>query len=563
MTRLTARTGSLAVSLAVAAALLLAGCGGGGGGGRLTAPPRGNQDINPHDPATLRDGGDLRIPLDNLPTNYNYNTIDGHEDQTSEVLAALIPRVFTDAPDGGVTLNTDYVSAAELVSPSPQVVRYHINDRAVWSSGRPITWEDFAAQVSANNGSNTAFQIADKTGYQDIAKVERGATDKDVLITFGKPYAEWQGLFYGLYPKETDGTPEAFNTGWISQPRLTAGPFKVGTVDQTAKTITLVRNERWWGDRPRLNRVIFTVTDRNALADRLANNEIDLYEIGSSIDLFRRAQGIPGVQVRQATPKQFSHITFNGAPGALLSDLRLRTAIAKGIDRAAIARRLIGGIVPTVAPMGNHIYAVGSKDYRDNSDVLPYDQAAANRELDALGWVRPSPGAVRARNGQPLRLRFVVPAGNPISDAISRTTLDQLAQIGVQIEIDAVPTGQFFSNFVNVGNFDLTGFQWIQTSVPFSNSVGNYQETKGTDIGNNFGRIYDPRIGPLFAQGLAELNEAKRAEIGNQVDRLIWEEVHDVPLYPQTGAFAVRATVANFGAGGLGDWDFEHAGFTQ
>jgi len=559
VTRLSTRFGLLAL----AAALALAGCGGGGGGERLTAPPRGNQDINPHDPATLRDGGDLRIPLDNLPANYNYNTIDGHEDQTSEVLAALIPRAFKDAPDGGVTLDTDYVSTAELTSSAPQVVHYHINDRAVWSSGRPITWEDFAAQVSANNGSNTAYQFTDKTGYQDIAKVERGATDKDVLVTFSKTFAEWQGLFYGLYPKETDATPEAFNTGWLSQPGITAGPFKLGNVDQTAKNITLVRNERWWGDPPRLSRVIFTVTERNALADRLANNEIDIYEIGSSVDLFRRAQTIPGVQIREATPKQYTRTTFNGAPGAILSDVRLRQAIVKGIDRTAIARRLIGPIVPTVVPMGNHIYPVGSRDYRDNSDALPYDQAAANRELDALGWVRPTPGAVRAKNGQPLALRFLVAAGNPISDAISKTALDQLAQIGVRIEIDAVPPGQFFPAFVNVGNFDLTGFQWVQTSVPFSNNVGNYQEPKGTDIGNNFGRVYDPRIGALFAKGLAELDDAKRAEIGNQIDRLIWEEVHNLPLYPQTGAFAVRATVANFGAKGLGDWDFGHAGFVQ
>jgi len=547
--------------LALAAALLLAGCGG--GGERLAAPDRGNQAINPRDPATLRDGGDLRIPLDNLPTNYNYNTIDGHEGQTREVLWALMPGVFKDAPDGGVTLDTNYVTSAELVSPSPQVVHYHINDRAVWSSGRPITWEDFAAQVTANSGANPAYLMSDKSGYQDIAKVERGATDKDVLVTFSKTFAEWQGLFYGLYPKETNATPEAYNTGWVQAPQLTAGPFKVGTIDQTAKTITLVRNERWWGDKPRLDRVIFTVTDRNALADRLANNEIDLYEIGSSVDLFRRAQTIPGVQIRQATPKQYGHITFNGAPGVILSDLKLRQAIANGIDRNAIARRLIGSIVPTVVPMGNHIYPIGSKDYRDNSAVLPYDQAAANRELDALGWVRPSPGAVRTKNGQPLRLKFVVPAGNPISDAVSKTTLDQLGQIGVQIEIDAVPVGQFFSGFVNVGNFDLTSFQWVQTSVPFANSVGNYQEPKGTDIGNNFGRVYDPRIGPLFAQGLAELDDAKRADIGNQIDRLIWEEVHNLPIYPQTGAFAVRATVANFGAKGLGDWDYLRAGFTQ
>jgi peptide/nickel transport system substrate-binding protein len=547
--------------LLVIAALGLAGCGS-GDGGRLAAPSRGTQDINPRDPATLRDGGDLRIPLDNTPTNYNWNTIDGHEDQTREVLTPLMPRAFKDSPDGGVEPNTDYVTSAELTSAAPQVVHYHINDRAVWSDGRPITWDDFAAQVTANSGANPTYQIGDKSGYQDVATVQRGATDKDVLVTFARPYAEWQGLFYVLYPKQTDADPTVFNKGWIPGPMQTAGPFMVGTVDQTGKTITLVRNPRWWGDRPRLSRVIFTVTDRNAFADRLANNEIDIYDIGSSVDLFRRAQTIPGVQVREATPKQYEHITFNGAPGAVLADVRMRRAIAQGIDRMAIAQRLIGPIVPKVQLMGNHIYPIGSKEYRDNSGVLAYDPAAANQALDSLGWVRPAPGAVRAKNGQPLRLRFISGAGNPIAEDIAKTAQNQLGAIGVQVDIESVPLNQFFHDFVNVGNFDLTSFQWVQNSAAFSNSLNVYQEPKGADIGNNFGRVYDPRIGPLFAQGFAELDDAKRTDIGNELDRVIWQEVHDLPLYPQTGAFAVRATLANFGAKGLGDWDFVHAGFT-
>ncbi|HWN32779.1 MAG TPA: ABC transporter family substrate-binding protein, partial [Pseudonocardia sp.] len=178
MSRRSTRYGMAALVAAVA--LLLAGCGGGGGGGaRLTAPPPGNQDINPHDPATLRDGGDLRLPLDYLPTNYNYSQIDGHDEPTHEVMSALMPRAFTDAPDGGVVPDTDFVTSAEVTSTAPQVVRYHINDSAVWSSGRPITWEDFAAQATALTGHNPAYLIGDRTGYQDIATVERGATDKD------------------------------------------------------------------------------------------------------------------------------------------------------------------------------------------------------------------------------------------------------------------------------------------------------------------------------------------------------------------------------------------------
>jgi peptide/nickel transport system substrate-binding protein len=229
----------------VAAAVLLAGCGG-GGGARLATPPPGNQDINPHDPATLRDGGDLRLPLDYLPTNYNYSQIDGHDEPTHEVMSALMPRAFKDAPDGGVVPDTDFVTSAELTSSSPQVVHYHINDGAVWSSGRPITWEDFAAQATALTGHNPAYLIGDRTGYQDIAGVTRGAGDKDVVVTFARTFSEWQSLFYPLYPKETNSDPAAFNTGWIPGPQITAGPFKVATLDQTAKTLTLVRNERWW-----------------------------------------------------------------------------------------------------------------------------------------------------------------------------------------------------------------------------------------------------------------------------------------------------------------------------
>lgn len=547
----------------LAASLFLAACGG-GSGGRLRAPGQGagHSDINPKPRDAVRDGGDLRFPLDSLPTNFNTNQFDGADVNGLYFSTALMPNLFTGTEDGGFRLNTDYLTSAEVTSTAPQTITYTINPKAVWSDGTPITWRDFDAQWKAQNGTNPAFLIAGKTGYEDIASVTRGRDDKQVVVTFARVFSEWQALFSLLYPASTNSDPNAFNTGWVNQFQATAGPFKVDAFDQTAKTLTLSRNERWWGEPSKLDRVVFKVVDRAALPDAMANNELDFYQIGSSVDLLRRAQTTPGTVIRESPQRLYNQITFNGSPGAILADVRLRRAIAKGINRPEVARRLVGQIVPTVFTLDNHIYPYGSAHYRDNSGVVAFDQAAANRELDALGWVRPAPNAVRAKDGKPLQLRQVGDAVNPIGDLIDRTVADQLSQIGVATNPVRLSSAQK-SDAIHSGDFDLIGFGWQSTSTPFSASLGLYAEPKGNEVQQNYGRIYSPEITALFEQGIRELDENKRADIGNKVDQLIWQEVHHLPLYPGTGAYAVRSTLANFGAPGFADIDFINAGFVK
>ena len=118
------------------------------------------------------------------------------------------------------------------------------------------------------------------------------------------------------------------------------------------------------------------------------------------------AQGTPGVVVRRASEPKFSHITFNGAPGALLSDPKLRIAISKAIDRQAIVNASQHGIVTDPEPLDNHIDMMGQKGYRDNSAPVAFDPQAAAAELDALGWKLN--GDVREKDGRPLVLRDVM-----------------------------------------------------------------------------------------------------------------------------------------------------------
>ncbi len=545
----------MAVLLAVSA-VALAACGG--GTSTLTKTTQ-QIDVNPHPRDDVRDGGTLRLPLDIFPNNYNYNQIDGTNSDISNLSEALLPWPFTLAPDGTDVINRDLLTSGEVTSTSPQVVTYTINPKATWNDGTPISWRDFEAYWKSQNGRDPAYLTSGTTGYQDITSVARGVDDKQAVVTFGKPFAEWKNLFSPFMPASVTSTPVAFNTAWKTSMPVSAGPFTIESIDQTRKTITLKRDPKWWGTPAKLDRIIFSQYDRSALPDALANNELDAFDIGSDLNLLRRAQTTPGAVVRDAPSGYRYQVTLNGGGGALLSDARLRQAIAQGIDRAAVTTQMIGQIEPDAKPDGNHLYMPGTKDYQDNAGALPYDPAHAEQVLDSLGWVRN--GAVRQKDGKQLTLRLVF--GEAVTNVdVGKAIQNQLAKIGVTVELHQLPVTELFPN-ITTGNFDMAFFAWSYNGSPLSNSFNIYGSPIGNLVQENYGRVGTPEIDAQFTQGISELDDAKRAQLGNNADRLIWQQAHSVMLYARPGAVAIRSNVANFGAFGLANRNYIDAGFLK
>jgi glutathione transport system substrate-binding protein len=230
----------------------------------------------------------------------------------------------------------------------------------------------------------------------------------------------------------------------------------------------------------------------------------------------------------------------------------------KGIDRNVITQSQIGPIVPDAKPLGNHLFVEGQAGYQDNSGVVAFDPEKAKQELDALGWTLQ--GNVRAKDGKQLVIRDVIPTGVATSDAESKIVQQQLGAIGVQVTIDAVPSDNFFEQFVNIGNFDITHFSWLGTPTPISSSSGIYRLVPGT-IAQNYGQIGDQKINDLLVQANAELDPVKQAAIVNQIDQELWSQGHSLLLYQRPDAVAVKKNVVNFGAKGFADYDYKIIGF--
>ena len=515
-------------------------------------------DVNPQNPATLRDGGDLRLALTEFPSNFNTLHIDGNSADVGGMLKATMPRAFVIGPDGSTTVDTDYFSSVELTGTNPQVVTYTLNPKAIWSDGTLLSWEDIASQIHATSGADKNFAIAGTNGSERVKSVTRGVNDRQAVITFAKPYAEWRGMFAGntmLLPKSMTATPDAFNMAQLSGPGPSAGPFVVSSLDWNKQRIVLTRNPTWWGERPRLDRITFLVLDDAARLPALQNRAIDATGL-SGLDQMTIARRTKGIALRRAPTPSWYHFTFNGAKGSILSDPALRRAIAEGIDRQSIAAVSQHGLNSHPAALNNHIFVEGQRGYEDNSGLVAYNPEKAKHDLDALGW-KPN-GRFREKDGRQLVVRDLFYDAQT-SRQFGLIAQHSLAQIGVKLELMAKAGSGFFTNYINVGAFDIAQFGWMGDAFPLSALSQIY----ASDGESNFGKIGRPEIDTKIEQTLQELDPVKARALANEVDKAIWAEGFSLPLVQSAGNVAVNSSLANFGAAGLADLDYTAIGFMR
>jgi peptide/nickel transport system substrate-binding protein len=547
--------------VALATALTLTACSSGdhkvpSAGGNAEVGT--TNDINPQDVSNLKQGGNLRLALTEFPSNFNTLHLDGNTVDNATLARPTLPRAFIVAPDGTTKVNTDYFTNVELTSTNPQVVTYTINPKAVWSDGTPITWEDIKSQIDATNGKNPAFIIAAPNGSERVASVTRGVDDRQAVMTFAEPYADWKGMFAGngmLSPKSMTATPEVFNKGQLNGPGPSAGPFMVSNIDRGAQRITLTRNPKWWGTPPLLDSMTFSVLDDAARIPALQNNAIDATGI-TSLDELTIARNTPGISIRRAPSPSWYHLTFNGAPGSILADQALRQAVAKGIDRQAIVNITQRGLVDKPVPLNNHIYVAGQKGYQDNSAVVAFDPEKAKSELDALGWKLN--GQFRQKDGKQLVIRDVLYDASSTRQ-IAQIAQNTLAQIGVNLVIDTKPGSGFFTNYINKGDFDVAQFGFQGDAFP----LGSLTQIFAQNGDSNFGKIGSPEIDAKIEQTLKELDPDKARTLANELDQMLFAEVFSLPLFQAPGNVALRSNLANFGPAGLGDLDYTKIGFMK
>ena len=571
---------SYTLALLLATTVLLPGCGGGQDTSNNQAESDENnsaadsaqedlagtvsataQDINLQDRDSVQTGGQLSLSVDHFAENWNPLHVDGNNYSYSQVREPLLPVFFHFDAQGNPTPNPDYVLSVEVISEEPTEILYTLNPEAVWGDGSPIDGDDMIAKWQACNGQRPEFNCVSTEPYEPIASITLGSVKTEVTVTYKTAFPDWSQGFSSpaVVKAESVESADVFNSGWseLNNDWL-SGPFKVASFDETQRLITLVPNDLWWGETPMLDTISWRAIAPDATAQAFANSEIDAFDIGSDPDAFQRALRVENADVRKAGGPTFRHFTFNSRAG-LLQELIIRQAIVYGLDRQSIAASDLAGIDWPVNPLNNHVFLQGQSGFVDTASVtgLDYNPGKARALLDDAGWIAGSDG-IREKEGQKLIVRFTQIATVKASENEALQAQSMLKDIGIQLDIVTVPVAQF-GKTLSGHEFEIIAFSWVGTPYPFS----GIKQIYGSESGSNYAQLSLPEIDDLAAQIAIETDHEKRIALANQADRIIWENVHTLPLYQRPELIATRRNLANYGAFGLSSVRWENVGFTR
>ncbi|WP_311477010.1 ABC transporter family substrate-binding protein [uncultured Gulosibacter sp.] len=559
------------VAAATALALALTGCA------RADEDPNNTQaggdhiaadlnEMNAQPEENLGEGGTLRLYNNAFPANFNTSTADGNERNTREIMDAVYPSLYKYTADGQVIPNELYAKRIEQTNESPQTFEIELVEGNKWSDGTPIDWKSIKNTFDAM--VNEEFNVASREGFDRVEKVEKGDNDYTAVVTFkeGEVYADWIGLA-GVMPDQLVESAKEFNEGWVSGPKVTAGPYTIDKIDSANKSVTLKPDENWTGARKaKLDRISFqTIEDPAAAATSFNGGQLDVID-ASNLAIYSVVEPETGegtdFEIRKAAGPSWSHFTLNGKEGYILEDQNLRQAFAYAIDRKSIFQA-VNGTLPYPSGMaddllGNHMLVQNQDGYKNFAGEYGTANVEKAKELiEKSGWIMGNDGYYQ-KDGKTLEIRYVYNAGSTVNGTIAPIATENLKAAGMKLKVEQVPPTDLFSKYVIPGDYDMTLFGW--NGNPFVTSGVSIWRTDGEQ---NFSSVGTEEIDGLLDELQRTTDLDKQTELLNQIDEKLWPVMGNLPLYQSYDFIVTPKDLANYGAPGFESVDWTLVGYVK
>ena len=329
-----------------------------------------------------------------------------------------------------------------------------------------------------------------------------------------------------------------FNSGRAA---IGTGPYKLVRY-ANGDRIELARNDAYWGGKTPWEKATLRLlpNDASRVAALLAG-DVQAIEYVPTPDVSRiRSEGRLNVYKVIADRLIYLHLDSDRDVSPYvtdkdgraiaknpLKDARVRKAISKAINRAAIVEKVMEG----EAVAAGQLLPEGMFGTTPRLKVEPYDPEGARKLLAEAGYP----------NGFGLTVHS--PNNRYVNDAkVAQAVAQMLTRIGIATKVEAMASATFFPQATEL-KFSFMLLGWGSGTGEASSTLkallATYNKEKGFGTANR-GSYSNPRVDALLEEGLATVDDSKRETLLQRATEIAIGDTGIIPLHFQVNLWATR-----------------------
>ncbi len=508
------------------------------------------------------------------------------------------------------------IATAWDISDDGLVYTFTLREDAFWNDGEPITAEDvYFGYDAIENGEALGMTSSFLPTQRDVVSAE---VLDDYTIEFTMTNATCNALTRlasvrplpsHVFEYSIDGAldydwSQFINHPYDDDPLVTAGPFNFFRTDPGVAVLLSANADYWDNNGPYTvpeGWIYVDTLDETVLVERFLSGQSGepnlMFEPTANFNTLRDAQE-NGFQFFESPGRVWHYMALNtadpnnpvdGLPDLtaepsdenqpleqgrhpLFGDVRVRQAIQYAINIDEIINgALDGNATPMVAGTIPTAFTI-----HPDLERRPFDQDAARALLDEAGYV--STGDSIVNGGDGLRTcqgclyaedgtEFVFELNNPGGprDDVSVIIQSQLAQLGIQVNVQSLDFNTLYDNRLGAQVFDAAIAGW-RGGLPFDPDQRSFfgaQADLVDDTGSagfNYTSWYNQRFEELggMVNTVPGCDVAERQEIAYEMQEILWEEQPYIYLYALNTVYAAAPNVNGFNPYPLfGTWNVD------
>ena len=410
------------------------------------------------------------------------------------------------------------------VDPNGKKITFRLRKNVKWHDNVPFSSDDVMFTYRKMIDPKTP------TAYGEAFKQVRRVTNPDphtVIVEYDKPYApamESWGL--NILPKHLlEKYPDIKKSPLNTSRPIGTGPYRF-VEWKPGEKIVFDANPDYFEGKPYITRVVTRIIpDQATMFLELKSGGIDQmtltplqYSKQTETEEFRK-----NFRKYRYLGFAYTYLGFR-LDHPYFRDKRIRQAIAHAINK----RELIDGVLFGLGQEVTGPYKPGHWVHNPDVRRYPHDPAKAKALFAEAGW-KPGADGTMEKDGRKFTFTVLTNAGNESRSKTGAIIQQQLAAVGVKMEIRTLEWAAFINEFVKKRKFDALILGWQTGPEPDQFDIWSSTKT-GPDELNHVG-FSNAEVDRLLEAGRRTFDMEKRKKAYFRIQEILAEEQPYVFLY--------------------------------